>query len=82
MREVGEGHPGQLLARIAGELAEPLVVLQPRAVDGNERNADRRVLEGVAETSLPVRRAHRWPTRLAHERDHLIDGRQLDHREL
>ena len=82
MGEVGECHPRELLRRVAGELAEPLVVLQPRAVDGDQSDTDRSVLKRLAEPCLPMPARYRRRTGLAHERDHLIDGRELDHGEL
>jgi len=45
MGQVGEGHPRKLLARVAHQLPKAFVVLKPAAVDGDQGDADRRVLK-------------------------------------
>src|ERR1043165_9127479 len=56
MREVVKADAPQLLARVAGDLAEAVVDVQPSAVAVDERDAHRRLLDAGAEARVAVAR--------------------------
>src|SRR4029079_5922193 len=71
MREVVEPHAPQLLLRIAGNLGEAVVHVQPRAVAVDEGNAERRLIHRGAEAV--ARHGRRG---LAEQRRKLQQGRK------
>src|SRR5262249_4481261 len=63
IRDVRQRDHSQLIARVSENFADAFVEVEPRAVQADEGDSERRLLERRAKASVTVARRRRWSRR-------------------